>query len=412
MPYLTESASPYKYAPSASDPLYALQRVYEQNTPARLLAEQQAAIKAEEDAKKRAVLEATGLETLFPPRLAAATRRTDADMANVIRGYQDQVNRIDAQISNLVGQQDQFRSLSNPSKREELDKQIAELESRKDTLKETTRSLLKEDRADRPETGSAIRSQNVQAIDPRFTIPPDTFLENKASSILNSALDTGQQIARDQNRASTQGFFSDAREGVSSLFGDIGSGLGDVLTSPFFQRILAIMARPEFQDPRGIGPGIVGAVAGLKQDEAAAAKVKREEQRLANEAAQQEFLNKLRIAEARRGERSLQLKEEEATRVTPKSLEATKEQIKSTKSLLDDVPIAKQYIDNETGRLGIGKDRLKESVVIEALAIRAQSGNQLDLRQSIIKAVQNRTGATSQDTGSTPYARRNVTQER
>jgi len=235
--------------------------------------------------------------------------------------------------------------------------------------------------------------------------PPPT---NKASSIVDASLDTGQQIARDQNRASTQGFFSDAREGVSSLLG----GLGEALSSPFAQRLLAIMARPEFQDPRGISAGIVGAAAGLKQDEAAAAKVRREEQRLANEAAQQEFLNKLRIAEARRGERSLELKEEEAVRVTPKPIEATKEQIKLTKSLIDDVPIAKQYIDNQSGILGIGKDRIKESVVIEALAIRAQSGNQLNIRQSVEKAIQNRTGATSQDTAVTPNARLNVTQER
>ena len=399
MPYLTESASPYKYAPSASDPLYALQRVYEQNTPARLLAEQQAAIKAEEDAKKRAVLEATGLETLFPPRLAAATRRTDADMANVIRGYQDQVNRIDAQISNLVGQQDQFRSLSNPSKREELDKQIAELEARKDTLKETTRGLLKEDRADRPETGSAIRSQNVQAIDPRFTIPPDTFLENKASSILNSALDTGQQIARDQNRASTQGFFSDAREGVSSLFGDIGSGLGDVLTNPFFQRILAIMARPEFQDPRGIGPGIVGAVAGLKQDEAAAAKVRREEQRLENEAAQLQFLNKLRLAEATRDEERLRLAKEAAGK--PKSTALPSDKV-FTQGVINLVKrLGKDYISKESKILGPSKSDIAEEIAAEARSLVSASGGAINIREAVQEVLAVRQGKVPSSTAGT-----------
>ena len=221
--------------------------------------------------------------------------------------------------------------------------------------------------------------------------PPPT---NKASSILDAALDAGQQIAKDQNRVTNETFLPRARDEESGFFGN----LGGPQTMDFVKRILQIMARPEFQDPEGIAAGVAGAAYGIKQDELKAQKAQREEQRLVNEAAQQQFLNKLKIAEARRGERSLQLREEEAAKVTPKPLEATKEQIKLTTSLLEDVPIAKQYIDNQSGILGIGKDRIKQSIVIEALGIRAQSGNQLNLRQAVEKAIQNRTGAAATST--------------
>lgn len=240
-------------------------------------------------------------------------------------------------------------------------------------------------------TTTAPRPTGMDFANPEdMVLPPPTA--NKASTVLDAALDAGQQIARDQKRVTNETFLPRAREQEDSgFFGN----LGGPQTMDFVKRILQIMARPEFQDPEGIAAGVAGAAYGIKQDELKAQKAQREEQRLANEAAQQEFLNRLRIAEARRGERSLQLREEEAAKVTPKPLEATKEQIKLTTSLLEDVPIAKQYIDNQSGILGIGKDRIKQSIVIEALGIRAQSGNQLNLRQAVEKAIQNRTGAVT-----------------
>ena len=245
-----------------------------------------------------------------------------------------------------------------------------------------------------------------------FANPPDMVLPaptaNKASSVVDSALDAGQQIARDQNRVTNETFLPRARAEESGFFGN----LGGPQTMDFVKRILQIMARPEFQDPEGIAAGVAGAAYGIKQDELKAQKVQREEQRLANEAAQLQFLNQLRLAEARRDEERLRIAQETANKVNPKAIEATKEQIKLTKSLLDDVPSAKQYIDNQAGILGIGKDRIKQSIVIEALGLRAQSGNQLDLRQAIEKVIQNRTGATSQDTAAIQSARPNVTQER
>lgn len=110
---------------------------------------------------------------------------------------------------------------------------------------------------------------------------------NKAEDIANAALDTGQKIARDQ------GLMSQAREGASSFFG----GVGDFLTSPGMQRILAIMARPEFQDPEGISAGIVNAAYGLRQDEVKAAEKEMEKQKLANQARRQAFLDQMKIAE-------------------------------------------------------------------------------------------------------------------
>ena len=221
--------------------------------------------------------------------------------------------------------------------------------------------------------------------------PPPT---NKASSIVDASLDTGQQIARDQNRASTQGFFSDAREGVSSLFGDIGSGLGDVLTSPFFQRILAIMARPEFQDPRGIGPGIVGAAAGLKEDEKAAAKLKREEQRLENEAAQLDFLNKLKLAQARRDEERLRLAQEAAGKPKGTALPFSKEFGQGVENLVKS--IAADYISDEAGYVpyiyGSSRDEIASEIAAEARSLVAASGNIKNIRQAIEEVLAIRQG--------------------
>jgi len=219
--------------------------------------------------------------------------------------------------------------------------------------------------------------------------PPPT---NKASSIVDASLDTGQQIARDQNRASTQGFFSDAREGVSSLLG----GLGEALSSPFAQRILAIMARPEFQDPRGIGPGIVGAAAGLKQDEAAAAKLKREEQRLTNEAAQLDFLNKLKLAQARRDEERLRLAQEAAGKPKGTALPFSKEFGQGVENLVKS--IGAEYIKKEAGYVpyiyGSSRDEIASEIAAEARSLVAASGNTKNIRQAIEEVLAIRQGKT------------------
>lgn len=117
-----------------------------------------------------------------------------------------------------------------------------------------------------------------------MVVPPPS---NKASDIVEASLNTGQRIARDQ------GLMSQAREGASSFFG----GVGDFLTNPAVQRILEIMARPEFQDPEGISAGIVGAAYGLRQDEIKAAEKEMEKQKLANQARRQAFLDQMKIAE-------------------------------------------------------------------------------------------------------------------
>ena len=151
--------------------------------------------------------------------------------------------------------------------------------------------------------------------------PPD----NKYAKSLLDGLNQGSQKAKEQNRTSTLGFFSDAREGVSSLFGDIGSGLGDVLTSPFVKRLLAIMARPEFQSTEGISAGIVNAAYGLAQDEAKAAEKAMQQQRLDNEAIRQAFFDKLRIEEAERAERREERAEQKAGETKYRILTANQE---------------------------------------------------------------------------------------
>jgi len=199
------------------------------------------------------------------------------------------------------------------------------------------------------EVGSAAYQPGYQGgmdfADLQGMVPPPPT--NKASSIVDASLDTGQQIARDQNRASTQGFFSDAREGVSSLLG----GLGEALSSPFAQRILAIMARPEFQDPRGISAGIVGAAAGLKEDEKAAAKVRREEQKLANEARRQAFLDEIKLAELGLSKRRTELSEKTEERVAGKPVTVktpTKNEYKELESRLEIIPGVKDYISKSS----------------------------------------------------------------
>lgn len=183
--------------------------------------------------------------------------------------------------------------------------------------------------------------------------PPPT-----ASSVVDAALDAGQQIARDQNRSANQGFFSNAREDVSSLFGDIGSGLGDALRSPLVQRLLSIMARPEFQDPEGISAGIAGAAYGLKQDEIKAAEKEMQRQRLENEAKRQAFFDKLRIEEAgraqRREERAIQKAGETKYRtLTEKQETKLVSRAKQIKEVADFVDASSATL---YGRKVLGKD--------------------------------------------------------
>jgi hypothetical protein len=396
MPYLTESAR--TVAPSVTDPAYTLERIYELNTPARLIAEQQAAIKAQEDAKRREQLEATGLETAFPSRLAAATRKVDADMANIIRGYQDQVNKIDDQISTLVSQQDQFRSIDNPSKREQLDKQIDELQIRKNNLKERTRTLLKADREMRPETGSGVRPQGFGLMDPRFTTPPDALLSNKASSVVDSALDAGQQIARDQNRVTNETFLPRARDEESGFFGN----LGGPQTMDFVKRILQIMARPEFQDPEGIAAGVAGAAYGIKQDELKAQKAQRAEQKLANEAAQLQFLNQLRIAEARRDEERLRLAQEAAGKPKSTALPTDKEFSKGVVDLVK--RMGKDYIKKESSITGPSKTDIAREIAAEARSLVARSGGTITIREAVQEILAIRQGKTSSTAGTSTDA--------
>lgn len=173
--------------------------------------------------------------------------------------------------------------------------------------------------------------------------PPD----NKYAKSLLDGLNQGSQKAKEQNRTSTQGFFSDAREGVSSLLG----GLGDALSSPFAQRILAIMARPEFQDPRGIGPGLINAAYGLSKDEAAAAKVRREEQRLENEARRQAFLDKIRLEELGLSRRRTELSEKTEERVAGKPVTVktpTEKEYKQLESRLEIIPGVEKYISKSS----------------------------------------------------------------
>ena len=221
--------------------------------------------------------------------------------------------------------------------------------------------------------------------------PPPT---NQASSIVDASLDAGQQIARDQNRSANQGFFSDAREDVSSLLGDIGSGLGDVLRSPMVQRLLAIMARPEFQDPEGISAGFAGAAYGLKQDELKAQKVQREEQRLANEAAQLDFLNKLKIAQSRRDEERLRLAQEAAGKTKGTALPFGKEFGEGVENLVK--TMAADYIKKEAGYVpflyGPSRDEIAAEIAAEARSIVAASGNTKTIRQAIEEAMAIREG--------------------
>lgn len=177
------------------------------------------------------------------------------------------------------------------------------------------------------------------------TLPPPPT--NKASSIVDASLNTGQQIARDQNRASTQGFFSDAREGVSSLFG----GLGEALTSPFAKRLLAIMARPEFQSTEGISAGIVNAAYGLAQDEAKAAEKAMQQQRLDNEARRQAFLDKIKLEELGLSRRRAELSEQTEKRIAgqPVTIKTpTKNEYKELESRLEIIPGVEDFISKSS----------------------------------------------------------------
>lgn len=203
--------------------------------------------------------------------------------------------------------------------------------------------------------------------------------DNKYTQSLVEGLKQGSEAARDQ------GLMSQAREGLSSFFG----GVGDVLNTPAVKRILAIMARPEFQSSEGIAAGVAEAAYGLKQDELKAQKVQREEQRLANEAAQLQFLNKLKIAQAAREQRALELREEEAAKTKGTALPTSKEFLQGAKQLTK--RIAKDYIEKESG-FKTSKDTVAKEITAEAMSIIAASGNTKTLRQAIIEAVAVREG--------------------
>jgi hypothetical protein len=141
-------------------------------------------------------------------------------------------------------------------------------------------------------------TSNLQTMMPNpkggYTVNPP----NKAEAALNSALDTGEQKARDQMRNYTpvpegiykgtttptttpqneteepdrKSLLSQIGEGASSFFG----GVGDVLSSPLFSRIFQIVGDPRFQDPRGPSRGFVEAAYGIQQDEAKALAAARE----------------------------------------------------------------------------------------------------------------------------------------
>lgn len=143
-------------------------------------------------------------------------------------------------------------------------------------------------------------TSNLQSMLPNskggYTVAPRP---NKAEAALNSALDTGEQKARDQIRNYTpvpEGIYTgtptptttpqdqteeqkresllsqifDKKDGVSGFFESVGEGVGDVLSSPLVSRILQIVGDPRFQDPRGISRGFTEAAYGIKQDEAKA----------------------------------------------------------------------------------------------------------------------------------------------
>jgi hypothetical protein len=160
----------------------------------------------------------------------------------------------------------------------------------------------------------------------------------------------------------------------------------------FVKRILQIMARPEFQDPEGIAAGVAGAAYGIKQDELKAQKAQREEQRLANEAAQQEFLNRLKIAEARRGERSLQLREQEAAK--PKSTALPSDKI-FTQGVINLVKrLGKDYISKESKILGPSKSDIAEEIAAEARSLVAASGGAINIREAVQEVLAVRQGKT------------------
>jgi hypothetical protein len=238
-----------------------------------------------------------------------------------------------------------------------------------------------------------------------MVLPPPTA--NKASSVVDSALDAGQQIARDQNRVTNETFLPRAREQEDSgFFGN----LGGPQTMDFVKRILQIMARPEFQDPEGIAAGVAGAAYGIKQDELKAQKVQREEQRLANEAAQLQFLNQLRIAEARRGERSLQLREQEAAKPKSTALPTDKE---FSKGVIDLVKrMGKNYLDKESKILGPSKTDIAREIAAEARSLVSRSGGTISIREAVEEILAIRQGKVPSSTNAQVTNRYQVVKEK
>lgn len=192
-----------------------------------------------------------------------------------------------------------------------------------------------------------------------MVVPPPS---NKASDIVNSSLNTGQRIARDQ------GLMSQARESASSFF----SNAGDFLTSPVMKRILEIMARPEFQDPEGIAAGFAGAAYGIKQDEIKAAEKEMQRQRLENEAKRQAFFDKLRIEEAGRAQRREERAEKKAGETKYRILTANQETklISRAKEIKEVADFVDANSATAFGRNVLGKD-LPSSTVLYTDLVRA-----------------------------------------
>ena len=198
-----------------------------------------------------------------------------------------------------------------------------------------------------------------------MVVPPPT---NKASSILDAALDAGQQIAKDQNRVTNESFLPRSREEESGFF----ENLGGPQTMDFVKRILQIMARPEFQDPEGVAAGFAGAAYGLQKDEEKAAQKAIDQQRLELQDRRQAFLDKLRIEEAARAERREQRAEKRAGETTYRILTEKQEArlVSRAKQLKD---VADYVNDNSAGYISrqMGSDLPSEDSVYADLVMAA-----------------------------------------
>jgi hypothetical protein len=246
-------------------------------------------------------------------------------------------------------------------------------------------------------TTTAPRPTGMDFANPEDMVLPAPTV-NKASSVVDSALDAGQQIARDQNRVTNETFLPRAREQESGFFGN----LGGPQTMDFVKRILQIMARPEFQDPEGIAAGVAGAAYGIKQDELKAQKAQREEQKLANEAAQLQFLNQLRIAEARRDEERLRLAQEAAGKPKSTALPTDKEFSKGVVDLVK--RMGKDYIKKESSITGPSKTDIAREIAAEARSLVSRSGGTITIREAVQEILAIRQGKTSSTAGTSADA--------